>query len=71
MSSKIKKIKKYAKGRAIEYEVKRIFEENGWIVTRSAASKGPWDLVAVKITPKNKKVVYMVCLMQVKSRGRK
>ena len=60
---------RYAKGRNVEYEVKKIFEKEGWIVTRAAASKGPFDLVATKITKSKRKTVYMVCLMQVKSKS--
>lgn len=60
----------YQKGRRAEYEVKEIFEKAGWQVTRAASSKGPWDLIAVKITSVNRKRVFIVALMQVKSKGR-
>ena len=50
----------YGKGRRFEYEVAQLFEANGFIVTRAASSKGPWDLVAVKETPQNEKKVYLL-----------
>lgn len=40
--------KLYKKGRAFEYRVKDFFSKNGYQVIRSAASKGPADLVAFK-----------------------
>ena len=53
-------VSNYGKGRRFEYEVAQLFEANGFIVTRAASSKGPWDLVAVKKTPQNEKKVYLV-----------
>ena len=38
----------YRKGRALEYAVKRHLEEQGYFVVRSAGSRGPADLVALK-----------------------
>lgn len=61
----------YVSGRRAEYEASKIFKEAGWTVTRAASSKGPFDLVATKITSKNTKTVYLLCLMQVKKRQRK
>ncbi len=61
----------YKKGRQYEYEVKKIFEKAGYKVMRSASSKGPYDLTAVKITSKYKKVTYLVCLAQCKLTTRK
>ena len=39
---------RYRKGRRYEYKAKRVLEQEGFEVVRSAASKGKWDLVAVK-----------------------
>lgn len=39
---------KYAKGRALEYECKRVLEELGYVVIRSAGSHTPADLVACR-----------------------
>jgi Holliday junction resolvase len=36
----------YRRGRDAEYDLKRIFEQNGWRVVRAAGSRGPIDLVA-------------------------
>lgn len=36
----------YRRGRAAEWEMRRILENSGWRVMRSAASRGPVDLVA-------------------------
>ena len=38
----------YVRGRRFEYKVKKLLEERGYIVVRSAASKGPFDLVALR-----------------------
>jgi len=40
--------KSYTKGRRIEYLAKKILENEGYQVFRSAGSKGPWDLIALK-----------------------
>jgi len=37
----------YRKGRRFEWQVRTLFEENGWVVLRTARSK-PVDLVALK-----------------------
>lgn len=39
--------KNYEKGRRYEYKEKKIWEEDGYLVIRSAGSKSPIDLVAV------------------------
>lgn len=39
---------KYAKGRRAEYEVKKKLQEEGYLVVRSASSKSPFDLVAIR-----------------------
>ncbi|GIV53117.1 MAG: hypothetical protein KatS3mg038_3638 [Candidatus Kapaibacterium sp.] len=37
----------YTRGRALEYDAKRYFEERGYLVVRSAGSKSPVDLVCL------------------------
>jgi len=39
---------RYIRGRRFEHRVKRLLEERGYIVVRSAGSKGPFDLVALR-----------------------
>jgi Holliday junction resolvase-like predicted endonuclease len=39
---------KYRQGVMFEYEVRNWLEEKGWLVIRSAGSKSPIDLVAVR-----------------------
>ena len=39
-------MKTYAKGRRLEYKVKKMLEDDGWFVVRCAGSK-PVDLIAV------------------------
>lgn len=45
-----KDINKTAKGTRVEYQVRDILEPLGYVVTRSAASKGPFDLIAMHPT---------------------
>jgi len=40
--------RRYYKGRRYEYKARKLLEQEGFEVVRSAASKGKWDLVAVK-----------------------
>jgi len=40
---------RYRKGARYERRAKQELEEDGWIVTRSAGSKGGADLVAIKV----------------------
>ena len=49
--------KSYVKGRRFEHYIKDRLEAKGWIVTRSAGSKGPFDLLAVK----NGKILLIQC----------
>jgi Holliday junction resolvase len=49
--------KSYVKGRRFEHYVKDKLEARGWIVARSAGSKGPFDLLAVK----NGKILLIQC----------
>lgn len=39
---------RYHKGRRYEYKARKLLEQEGFEVVRSAASKGKWDLVAIK-----------------------
>lgn len=39
-----------AKGRRIEHKARDLLESLGYVVTRAAASRGPWDLVATHPT---------------------
>jgi Holliday junction resolvase len=39
--------KKYVKGRAFEYKVKKIYESNGYLVFRTAGSHSVADLIAI------------------------
>ncbi len=38
----------YTRGRRLEYDAKRYFEERGYLVVRSAGSKSPVDLVCLR-----------------------
>ena len=63
----------YERGRSLEYEVKRLFEDAGWSVIRGSGSKGEvfglkTDLVATKETRGNKKTAAMV-VIQCKLKG--
>lgn len=42
----MKRRQRYIKGRAFENEARKMLEEAGWLVMRSAGSKGPFDLAA-------------------------
>ncbi len=57
----------YRKGRAFEYTIKKLFENAGYSVTRSASSKGIWDLTAVKVTARNRYTVYLAVVAQCKA----
>ncbi len=56
------------KGKRYEHEVKAIFEEAGYTVTRAAASKGPFDLICTKFTEENRKICF-VAFVQCKVRA--
>lgn len=63
----------YARGRALEHEIRRLFEACGWSVVRGAGSKGEVDgmkadLVATKRGTKNEDNVYMVVFQCKRSR---
>ena len=53
------KMKAYNKGRRYEYEVKELFENAGYIVTRASSSKSPFDLVCTKVDGENKKLCFV------------
>lgn len=38
----------YSKGRAYEYKAKKLLEEQGYTVLRTAGSHGPWDILAFR-----------------------
>lgn len=42
----MKRRQRYVKGRAFENEARKLLEEAGWMVMRSAGSKGHFDLAA-------------------------
>jgi len=39
---------RYRLGRKLEYRIKKLLEEHGYEVIRSAGSHGRWDLIAIK-----------------------
>ena len=39
---------RYRIGRRVEYRIKKLLEEHGYQVIRSAGSHGQWDLIAIK-----------------------
>jgi Holliday junction resolvase len=41
-------LSQYSRGRAKEYKVMTILRKTGWLVTRSAASHGPVDIIAAR-----------------------
>lgn len=58
---------KYRRGRNLEWEVRKLFEDAGWSVIRGAGSKGEVfgikaDLVATKKTNTKKKTAVMVVI---------
>jgi Holliday junction resolvase len=67
-------VSQYARGRALEYDVRTLFEKAGWSVVRGAGSKGEVDgmkadLVATKRGTKNVDTVYMVVFQCKRSRA--
>lgn len=61
-------------GRALEHEVRKLFEAAGWSLVRGASSKGKFDsvdgvvkpdLIASKVTSRKKREVQII-LMQCK-----
>jgi Holliday junction resolvase len=52
----------YQRGRRHEYDVKRLLEEAGYVVTRAAGSHSPFDLIASRIACGVVKEVWMLQL---------
>ena len=57
----------YARGRAFEYELKKLFEDAGYSVMRGSGSKGEvfgekTDLVATKVSRGTKKTAHMIII---------
>jgi len=52
----------YQKGRRYEYKEKKIWEERGYLVFRTAGSHSPFDLICIPLPPHNQ-----VILIQLKS----
>jgi Holliday junction resolvase len=42
-------VTQYARGRSREYRAMDMLRTDGWVVTRSAASHGPVDIIAAKL----------------------
>lgn len=69
----------YIKGRGLEYEIKKLFEDAGYAVMRGSSSKGTFDtpegvvkpdLIATKATDQNTRTVQVI-LLQCKIKGKK
>jgi len=60
----------YRKGATYEREVRALFEENGYEVSRAAGSKGAmgWDLIARKRTGRTTREVWLQLFIQAKIR---
>ena len=61
----------YKRGRRYEYEIKRLFEQDGYTIIRASSSKSPFDLVATKKTARGIRETWIVCLMQCKIKKRR
>ncbi len=59
---------RYAKGRRFEYEVIHDLESLGYTVTRSAGSKGDWDLVARKRDARSDRRLWIALFIQAEIR---
>lgn len=55
--------KHYLRGRAFEYQIKKLLQDNGFTVTRAAGSHSPFDLIAVKPG----KEIWFSCFLQLKT----
>jgi Holliday junction resolvase len=60
----------YVAGRAFEYQIVKLFKENGYEATRTAGSHGTWDIIALKRTPTKEYEVRLLVLAQCKTRQR-
>lgn len=56
------------RGRRKEYQVRDILIAEGYLVTRAAASKGAFDLIAIPTRQVARKELHEVRLIQVKSK---
>ena len=54
--------KGYLKGRAFEYDMKKLLEREGYVVTRAAGSHGPHDLIATRTTNQTEYTIYFMQL---------
>ena len=66
--------KNYVKGRAFEYQIKKLFEKKGFMVFRTAGSHSPADLIAfTKLEDwfRNKELGYVPILIQCKNTQKK
>jgi Holliday junction resolvase len=57
----------YAKGAARERQLQKELEHNGYVVTRSAGSRSPHDLVAIGPANRDSPSISQVQLIQVKA----
>ena len=60
----------YIAGRSFEYQIVKLFKDNGYEATRTAGSHGPWDIIALKRTPTKEYEVRLLVLAQCKTRQR-
>ena len=58
----------YKSGREAEYYVQNVFRKAGFATSRSASSKGIWDLTAMKRLRRREIEVWICVVAQVKSR---
>lgn len=66
--------KNYVKGRAFEYQIKKLYDKKGFMVFRTAGSHSPADLIAFpKIVDwfRNKEFGYVPILIQCKNSQKK
>lgn len=60
----------YTVGRAFEYEVRKMLEQHGYTVMRSAGSKGEYDLHARKTINGRSRDLWLALYLQAKVRSR-
>jgi len=61
----------YSKGRRFEYDVQRLFKDNGYTCVRTAGSHSPWDLMAYREGTDNSYECRIMVLVQCKVRRKK
>ena len=49
----------YQKGVRLEREVVAIFKKAGWNAIRTAGSHSPYDVILIKETPENRKILFV------------